>query len=434
MKLFCSQILLVLLLAPIVFGAPHIPAPPQDRPILLEGATVYPISAKPIPNGKILFSKGKIVAVAGADSELEVPAETKRISVRGKEIYPGLIAANSVLGLVEINAVRSTRDMIEPGGLNPNARAEVAVNPDSELIPVARANGILSALSVPQSRGGLISGTSALVALDGWTWEDMTIRAPVGMHLFWPDVPTPGSDKKRFEAAEKQLVKQIKKLDDFFAQAKAWSDDPNREKKTDLRLAAMAPVLKGETAMFIHADRLKEIMAALEFTGRWKLRTVLVGGRDAWRIAPMLKEKNVAVILSPVQELPLRRGEPYDTSFTTPLKLHEAGVPFCIANEGSSFQAAHERNLPYQAAQAAAYGLPVDEALKSVTLYPARILGAEDKLGSLEPGKQATLIVCDNTPLEITSHVEMAFIDGREIDLQSRHTRLYKKYKAKYRN
>ncbi len=420
----------------------NVPAPVQDHPILLKGGTIYPVSSVILEGAQILFQNGKISALG---NRIKAPKNTEIIDISGKSVYPGLIGSNTLAGLVEIGAVRATRDFTESGEINPNSRAESAVNPDSEIFPVTRANGVLVINTVPSAgKKGLIAGTSALMKLDGWTWEEMVIKAPVGLHIKWPERISGGptvfnrnmaygsGTKDKEEAYEKAL----RRLRDSFANARAYLkvlENSPLQQDSDLRWEAMIPVLKREIPVFVHADRLEEIRRAVHWSEEEVVRLVIVGGQDAWRAADLLKEKSVAVIVSPVMALPLRRWEPYDTPFANPAKLHASGILFAIANAGGRSDAAHERNLPYQAAMAAAYGLPKEEALKAVTLNAAKILGVEDRLGSLEAGKDATLIVTDGDPLEIRTQVEMAFIDGRLIDLSSRHTRLYQKYQEKYR-
>ncbi|RMG68085.1 MAG: hypothetical protein D6715_03230 [Calditrichaeota bacterium] len=429
--------LFLLLMVCALAASDQIPAPPQDHPIALVGGTIVTVSGDTIQHGTILFDQGKIVALG---TSVALPDRTEQIDVTGKWIYPGFIAANTVLGLTEINAVRATRDYAEVGDIKPNVRAEVGLNPDSELLPVTRANGITLALTAP--RGGLISGTSAVIMLDGWTWEQMTLKAPVGLHVFWPymGVRTAPWIRKSKKEQLKERDQRIARIRQAFADARAyWKAKTAEARKgvpyhdTDLRWEAMRPVLEGEIPVFVHADEIRQIEAALDWARAEKVRMVLVGGYDAWRVADRLKEQHVPVIIGGVHRRVMRRWEPYDTPFTLASKLYQAGVQFCIASGGSPFGAAHERNLPYQAATAAAYGLPKAEALKAITLYPAQILGIDQRVGSLEPGKDATLIVTSGDPLEISTQVEMEFIQGRKVDLSSRHTELYHKYLEKYR-
>lgn len=410
----------------------QVPAPKQDHPIALVGGTIHTVSGATIENGTVLFIDGKITALG---RKVELPEGTVSVPIQGKHVYPGLIGAHTTLGLVEIGAVRASRDYAEVGDIKPNVRAEVAINPDSELIPVTRANGITLALSCPT--GGAISGTSALIMLDGWTWEAMTLKAPVGLHVNWPRM---GVRRSRWETrSEKEQLKErderIQMIRNAFAEARAYLKAKDAEVQkgvpyhdTDLRWEAMIPMLKKEAPVFIHANDIRQIQAAIDWAIEEDINIILVGGADAWRVTDLLKTKNIPVIIDAVHNTPMRRWEAYDTPFTNALKLHKSGVAFCIAYS----HAANARNLPYNAATAAAYGLPKEEALKSITLYPAQILGVADRVGSLEVGKDATLIVTNGDPLEITTQVEREFIQGRDIDLTSRHTQLYKKYKTKY--
>ena len=407
----------------------NIPAPPQSAPILVINAVIHTVSGATIADGQMLFRDGRIAAISGggiADPDARV------IDLGGRAVYPGLIAAHSALGLVEIGAVRATRDMAEPGLINPNVRTEVAINPDSELLPVTRANGVLAALSVPG--GGLIRGTSAVIQLDGWTWEDMTVKAPVGLHIAWPVISIPDDvDPDREERLRETREARMGELEASLKAAAAYrtARESGEPVDVDLRWEAMMPVFDGTLPVFAHVHDLAQIRHAMHLAEDYGLQLVLVGGADAWRVAEQLAKREIPVIVSNVLRVPLRRWEDYDTPYSNPAKLARAGVTFSIATSGGSFDAGHVRNLPYEAAMAVAYGLDADEALKAVTLYPARILGVDDRLGSLEVGKDATFIVTDGDPLDIRTRVERAFVQGREIDLSSRHTTLYEKYAEK---
>ena len=409
-----------------------IPALAQTKPIAIKGATIHPVSGPEIPNGTIVFENGKITAL-GADAA--IPSGADVIEANGKHVYPGLINANTVLGLVEIGAVRSTVDVEEAGALNPNVRSITSVNPDSELIPVARAAGVLTELSVPE--GGIISGQSAVLRLEGWTPEEMTVLSPAAMHLHWPNLTIDRRPRARksVKDQQKEIEKAQKQIRDAFANARAYwqaRKNPAPDFKTDLRWEALMPVFDGKLPLFIHASTLAQIQAALAWAKEMQLKFVLVDGDDAWRIAPQLKESGVAVILGPATSLPPRRDDDYDSAWSSAAKLQQAGVKFCIASNGRGAET-NERNVGYEAGLAAGYGLPKEEALKAVTLYPAQILGVADKLGSLETGKAATLIVTNGDPLDFPTQVEIAFIDGRKIDLSNRQTRLRDKYREKYR-
>jgi imidazolonepropionase-like amidohydrolase len=415
-----------------------IPAKRPAGPVLLRGGTVHTVSGPVLEKTDVLMVDGKIAALG---RQLKAPGGAEVVDVTGRHIYPGIISANSQLGLTEIGSVRATVDTTELGTVNPNARTQVAVNPESELIPVARLNGVLTAAITPLAGGGfggaasLFAGTSALVRLDGWTWEDMTLRPAVALHLYWPTLDINRDPRNpRGEAEQRRAIaERLKLIRDTFAAARAYAGARSAGRAdTDLRLEALLPVLRGEKKLFIHANALNQIASALDWASAEKIAFTLVGGRDAWRIAERLKEAGVGVILAGTFNLPPRRDDAYDAAYSAPAKLHAAGVKFCIAmgNDGAS-ETANERNLPYEAAIAAGFGLPREDALRSVTLFAAELLGVEKELGSLEVGKRATLIVTDGDVLEMTSNVRLAFIDGARIDLRSRQTDLYEKYRQR---
>lgn len=401
----------------------------------LVGGTVHTVSGETLDGATVVMDGGKIIAVGRG---VPVPGGAEVVDVSGLHVYPGMIAAHTGVGLTEIGSVRGTRDLAETGNLNSNARAMVALNADSEIIPVTRANGVLTVLSA--LGGGVLAGTSVIWKLDGWNWEDLTVQEPAGMHVRWPSMTFSESwwNPKSEDEQKKEREEALKELKEAFDNAKAYMiaheamADGGPHHDLDVRWEAMIPVLKGEMKVFAHADEYMQIESVLEFAKEWDLDIVLVGGRDSWRFADQLVAENVPVILENILEMPRRSWEPYDEAYATASKLHEAGVQFCISY-GAGRRASNTRNLPYYAAMAAAFGLPRDEALKSVTLYPAQILGVGDRLGSLEEGKDATLIVTDGDPLEIRTHVLKAWIEGNQIDLASRHTGLYDKYRNRPR-
>ncbi|MEM7280608.1 MAG: amidohydrolase family protein [Pseudomonadota bacterium] len=432
--LFKFQLLALTLTALAAHASVNTPAPAHVGSFVLTNATIHPITADPITIGWIHIQDGKISEMGSMDTPH--PSGDQIVDLQGKHVYPGLISANSSLGLTEVAAVRATNDLAEVGLLNPNVKAQVAINPDSELIPVARANGILHSLIVPI--GGLITGQSTVIQLDGWTWEDMTLVPSAGLHIRWPQMRYAtgqyDSRLKKKEDFEKQLDTLLDALDDAFEQAKAYSDaKKSNDIPTDPRWESMRGIWEGELRVFAHAQDIRQINHALNLAKKYELPLVIVGGRDAWRVSERLKSRNVPVIVTPIHSLPLRRWEDFDAAFSVPNKLHEAGVAFCIAGGEGGFSAANQRSLPYQAATAVAHGLDIDEGVKAVTLYPARILGIDHRVGSLEPGKEATMIVTTGNPLDIRTQIEQAFIAGRTVDLSSRHTRLYEKYQERYR-
>jgi imidazolonepropionase-like amidohydrolase len=426
MRFLAIAILMTLSAVSPTLASDQIPGAAADKPIALVGGTVHTVSGTVIRGGAVLIDRGKIVEV-GAD--VEIPEGTVWVDTEGLHIYPGLIESHSVLGLIEINAILSTADHQEVGAIKPNVRAEVAINPDSERLPTTRANGILLALSVPT--GGEISGTSTVIHLDGWTTEDMTLLAPAGMHVRWPNMNVKHPDTKVAKQRKDQRDAALKRIRDTFDDARAYQKGKasGTLRASDLRLDAMLPVLDRTIPVFVHADEYRQTEAAVDWAVREKLQLVIVGGRDAWRSAEKLKAHGVPVIVQGLHRMPRRRWEGYDAAYTAPKRLYDAGVKFCIASNGDIQP---HRNLPYHAAMAAAYGLPKEEALKSVTLHAADILGVGDRVGSIEVGKDATLIVTTGDPLEIRTHVTAAYVQGKPVDLTSRHTQLYEKYRKKY--
>ena len=427
----------LLLLAAPGWAGPEYTTAPAGK-IAFVGGTVHTAAGPAIENGTVLIDQGKIVAVG---AQVAVPADATVIDCKGKHVSPGFISANTVVGLIEVQTIEGSDDTRETGAINPNIRAEVMFNPDSDVLPVTRINGVTSALVVPG--GGAIHGTSALMHLDGWTSEDMTLRAPVALHVDWPRMRPiraffiQQSDEEQMKARDAA----IQAIRDAFGDARAYETARAAEvgkgvpkHDDDVRWDAMRRVVRGEVPVFFHADAAAQIRAVLAFVDEQKLAHVaIVGGRDAWLFADELKARKIPVIVAGTLAMPLRRYESYDAAFTAPAKLAAAGVQFCIADEGGGFAVANTRNLPYHAAMAAAFGLSRDEALRAITLYPAQILGVGDKLGSLEPGKIADLQITDGDPLEDATHCEQVYIGGRAIPMESRQTRLFEKYKARPR-
>ena len=413
----------------------QIPAPPQDKPIVIKNATIHTVTNGTIEAPSYLvFENGRITNVGRGEAPRIDGADV--IDASDLHVFPGLISSETTLGLTEIGSVDVTQDSRELGDFTPEVRAAVAVNPDTDLIPVTRANGILLGLTFPS--GGIISGRCSAIRFDGWTWEDMAIDDTAGLVLNWPRTEPVfsrwGGRGRSMSAGDmaERAKEAINSINEFFDAAERYlaareSDDTV---PIDSRYEAMRGYVTGEEPIYVRADSAGQIESAVAWANRRGLRIVIVGGREADEAAPVLAKHQVPVIIGGTHRTPSRRHDNYDTPFTLPKKLHEGGVLFSIGTGG---QAAHERNLNHQAATAAAYGLPREEAFKSVTINAAKILGIDEEYGSLESDKSATMIISTGDPLEITSDVLVAFIDGRRIDLGSRHKRLYEKYQEKYR-
>jgi imidazolonepropionase-like amidohydrolase len=404
--------------------------------VVLTGGVVHPVSGPPIEPGALWMEEGILRAV-GTPAEVAalVSADAEVIDVTGKHVWPGMVDALGFHGLTEVGSVPGTVDLDEAGEMNPNVRAEIAINVSSSHFPVTRANGVLLAAVLP--RGGLVSGTAAAIALDGWSVEELVRRSPVGLVAHWPSMREKtgaGAGAAEEKGERPAWEARVARLDEMVEEGRVYyrartpveSKPPPRA--VDVRWESLAPVVSGDVPVWIHASSLAQIRAALDWTERHGLRMVLVDGNhkrsgDAWRCAGELAARDVPVILHTTR-LPARRHEPYDTPFTSPGRLHAAGVSIAFA----SWSSAHARDLPQEAARAAAFGLPREAAIRALTLGAAEILGIDDRYGSLEPGKSATVLVTDGDLLEVRMHVERAWLDGRELDLESRHTRLWKEW------
>jgi imidazolonepropionase-like amidohydrolase len=416
----------------LVSGSDQIPGPPQKQPILIQNATVHTVSGGTLANHCVLLRDGKIAEIApsiATDPSFEI------LDATGKHLYPGLIDSYSYIGLVEIDSVSATVDHSETGTLNPNVRAVAAFNPDSEAIPVARANGVLFSLISPT--GGLVSGRSAIMQLDGWTWEDMTVRGDIAMAIQWPRFGNSGGRGRgrgpQSDPSETESGDRLAPLHSLIRETKAYALGRQADPKApiDLRLEAMLPVVQGKTPVMIQANSIKQIQTAVAFCNAHQLKMILFGGADALHCAPLLREANIPVVLSGVYRLPNRRDAGYDSVYALPGQLQAAGVRFSIASDGR-FGASGVRNLPYHASVAVGFGLDPEVALRAITLSAAEIYGVADRIGSIQNGKDASVFLSNGNILETESNVERAWIQGRRVDLSSRHTDLYNKYKVKY--
>ncbi len=404
------------------------PAPKQTKKIMLLNGIAHLGNGKIIENSAIAFEHGKLTIVANSAAiKIDFSQFDTVIKLRGQHIYPGIIAPNSTLGLTEIGAVQMTHDYSEYGVFKPHVRSIIAYNTESKITTTVRSNGILMGQITP--RRGSISGTSSIVQFDAWNWEDAVYKKDDGVHLNWSGMFSRWTGKKN-----KEYEKTVTKLNSFFADALAYSKKRNYAEK-NLRFEAMRGVFSGEKTLYIHANFVKEITEAINFSKKHQvIKMVIVGGYDAWMVSDMLKENKVAVILKRVHSLPQRQEDDVYLPYKLPHILFDAGVLFCLENSGD-MEAMGTRNLPFYAGTAAAYGLDKEEALKLITLNTAKILGIDNTTGSLEVGKDATLFISKGDALDMKSNnVTTAFIQGRLIDVNNHQKKLYKKYSGKYEN
>jgi imidazolonepropionase-like amidohydrolase len=410
--------------------------------IVIRNADVYPVSGAEMKGVSVLIRDGRIADIG---AKVAAPKGAKVIEGKGLRVYPGMIDSGTELGLSEVSAVRETVDTGEIGEFMPQLRALVAVNPESEHFPVVRVNGITSVMTYPAGgRGGgtqLIAGQAAMINTDGWTWEDMEVSRSAGMHMIFPSL-TPGrggfgggdgegggpaGGPQAFSQLQRNYQAQIQKLSDFFTAARNYQKAKTANVpgfKPDLKLDAMIPVLEGKVPLAISASRERQIQDAVKFAVAQKVKAVILQPRELGKAAADLKAANIPVIFGRVLALPNGEDDAYDQQFTLPLEAYKAGVKFAFGTFNNEFV----RNLPYQAATAVAYGLPYEEALKAVTINAAQIWGVGDKIGSLQEGKVANLMVTDGDPLEIQTQVKHLIIKGKEVDLTNKQTHLYEKY------
>ncbi len=420
------------LLAPAAADAQvRMTVPPQSQPVALRGATIHTVTSGVIENGTILFENGLISAVG---ANVQIPEGTRVVDVSGRHIYPGLIDAYSTVGISEIGAVDVSNDVNELGDFNPNVRADVAVNAESRHIGTTRSAGVL--VTMPTPGGGLVSGMSSALSLEGWSWEEMSMQSAAALNVNWPN-PNPRRFRGGFGGFGGQqqedppsYEEQVQQLKGFFAEARAYRDAvaAGQEVRSDSRYGAMIPAINGEIPVVVAADGAAQINDAVTWAQQEGLRLVIRGGQDAIHVADRLVANDVPVILTSTMAAPDRQYEGYDGAYSMPARLHEAGVKFAISG-GSG--ALYSDRLPWEAGVAVAFGLPEEEALKAVTINPAQFMGIADRVGSLEPGKQATLLITTGTPLDMTSNIEQAYIQGREIDMMDIQKWFFEKYMTK---
>ncbi len=409
----------------------------QAELILYECAMIHTADQPSIKGGRMLVKDGQILKVG---ENIKLPAGALKMDLGKLHLYPGLIAPATSLGLTEINAVRATQDTTEVGDFTPDVEAWISVNPDSELIPVARANGFTHVLVAPM--GGIVSGTSGLIRTSGWGVEDMTVKARAALHVWWPTLSINTRpkeslrDPEKYKSPKEQARKReekLRKIDRFFDEAEAYAKARKADKKLRIVPAweAMLPAVNGKHPIMIHANYERQITSAIKWADKRGYRIIIAAGLDAWRVADQLAKSNVPVILDNVFRLPQRDTDAHNVNFKAAGILNKAGVKVSHSVRMGNWGATEIRNIVYAAARSMAYGLSREAALKSITLNPAQILGVEKRLGSLTPGKEATFIAVDGDIFDIRANVKGMWVKGKEVSLQSRHTRLYDKYRKR---
>ena len=424
-----NLILITLFLNFFAYTVAQTPAPDQNKRILLYGGIAHIGNGEVIENSLIILEDGKILTIEDASNIRIDISDAEYYDVIGKHVYPGFILPNTTLGLADIDAVRATRDFDEVGEFNPHIRSIIAYNTDSPVVPTVRTNGVLVGQITP--RGGVISGTSSLVEFDAWNYEDALYKEDDAIHINWPESRF-SFEEHDHEENDDGYEKKRSDIIEFFSKAKSYVKSSN--KKRDLKLEAMRGLFVGTKQLFIHVQTVKEIKAAVLFAKNLNLENfVLVGANDAWRVADFLAENEVPVVLNRLHRLPMRKSEDLDVAYKSAKILLDAGVLFCLDYEGD-MERMGARNLPFTAGTSVAYGLSREEALMSITLNAAKILKVDGSLGSLEQGKDATLIVSEGDALDVMSNnVSLAFIRGKKLDLSNHQIDLFEKYKKRHK-
>ena len=438
-----SNIFLALLLAAGLHSTTHAqddvyPAKPPKGDLYIINGTIHVGNGQVIEHGTIQISKGKIVKVS---PDIIVPSDAggMTLDAKGKQIYPGLILSVTDLGLKEIGSgVRGSNDFEELGDLNPSIRSIVAYNTDSKIINTLKANGILLAGTTPE--GGTISGSSTIVQLDAWNWEDAAYKMDNAIHVNLPSfMPRPrrfggGGGGGRFGGAPqgdpvKEALEKIEDLKTFFREAKAYAAETTH-KETNLKFEAVKGLYTKQQKLFVHGDQVKQMLVAIELAKEFGFDVTIVGGSESWLIADLLKQNNISVILQQLHALPTTEDDDVDQPFKTPAVLQKAGVLFAL---NDNHEESRYRNLMFNAGTAVAYGLTKEQALEAITLNAAKICGIDDRTGSLEVGKDANIVISGGDILDMrTSLIEHCYIQGREVSLENKQTQLYHRYMTKY--
>ncbi|MGV3632187.1 MAG: amidohydrolase [Bacteroidota bacterium] len=406
----------------------------NPKRILLTNGTLHVGNGEIVNSAAIGIENGKIKFVKNALATTIKKSEWDTIiDLQNQHVYPGFVAPNSTLGLTEIDAVRATNDFNEVGEYNPHIRSLIAFNVESRVVATVRTNGVLLAQATP--RGGVISGTSSVMSLSGWNWEDAVAKVDDGIHLNWPSSIQGGgwrarpSDMKRSE----QYEENKRKISLFFEAAKAWAEKNDSEAAPELRYAAMKDLFTGTKRLYIHANEVQQLLDIIDFSRAMGIKfPVIVGGYDAYLITERLRDARIPVMLPRVHSLPQNEDDPVDLPYQLPYLLYKGQVKFCLQNEGD-MEAMNTRNLPFLAGTAMAYGLPDEEAVRCISLSACEIMGIEKNYGSVETGKQATLFVSKGSALDMKSNsVSLILMEGNFVDLNNTQMDLYKKYSKKY--
>ena len=430
-----ALILIAVCVLPAIAGAQAAPS----STYAITHAKIFTLAGSAIEDGTVVFRDGRITAVGAG---IEIPAGAQVTDAKGLQVYPGIFDSITQMGLREIGAVSASVDSTETGNYNPDVVAATAVSPSSEHIPVTRAAGITEVLAVPGSGGfdsggsnSVIGGQASAIHLAGWVIDEMLIKKSAAMVIRWPEIETQTFDfatfsrkEKPYTEAKQEYDKQVNEITDWLERARHYAQAMEKGSPAkydrDLKLEALAPVVRRELPVLVFADRAREIRNAVEFCDKQELRMILAGSAEAYKVKDLLRSKGVPVILRPMLTLPPDEDDPYDRLLSQPAELAAAGVKFAIASFDNSFA----RRLGQNAANAVAHGLPYDEALKAVTIYPAQIFGLGDQIGTIEQGKLANLIVTNGDPLELTTDIKYLFIRGQLTSMENRHLRLYEKY------
>lgn len=409
--------------------------PAAAQTFAIQGGTVHTLSGDPFV-GTVVIRDGRILAVG---RDVDIPTGAEIIDASGRHVYPGMFDAVTTLGLTEIGAVGMTNDSREQGDFNPHLQAATAVHPATEHIPVARANGITHAMAVPQGGGGAIPGQASLLGLDGWTVEEMYIDPGAAMSINYPSLGGGGGRGGRrgrgaggsWSEVEERYQEQVVRLDEWMDAGRQYAQatEANSDIRRDMKLEAMARVVNREIPVLLSANGERDIRNAVEWAERQNIRYVITGGRSGWKIADWLAEHDVSMILSPTQAMPSGPDASYAEAYANPGLLHAAGVRIAFA----TFNSSNSRTLPYEAAMAVPFGLPMEAALDAVMKNAAEMLGMDDDIGTIEVGKIANVIVTDGNPLEIQTEVTDLFILGRQVSTDNKHRSLYEKYRARPR-